>query len=90
MPISKRKFGHLEVICGPMFSGKTEELIRRITKTEFTVCIKKTEFKLPFAILSTKKEKIMSIKEKPETSFLFNTGIYMLNKKIVDLIPKNK
>jgi thymidine kinase len=36
MPISKRKFGHLEVICGPMFSGKTEELIRRITKVEFT------------------------------------------------------
>ncbi len=36
MPISKRKFGHLEVICGPMFSGKTEELIRRMTKVEFT------------------------------------------------------
>ena len=61
-----------------------------LTKSDFTVCIKKTEFKLPFAILNTKKEKIMSIKEKPETSFLFNTGIYMLNKKIVDLIPKNK
>ena len=36
MPISKKKFGHLEIICGPMFSGKTEELIRRITKAEYT------------------------------------------------------
>lgn len=36
MPISKIKFGHLEVICGPMFSGKTEELIRRIVKAEYT------------------------------------------------------
>jgi thymidine kinase len=27
-------FGHLEVICGPMFSGKTEELIRRIRRSQ--------------------------------------------------------
>lgn len=26
--------GHLEVICGPMFSGKTEELIRRVKRAE--------------------------------------------------------
>jgi thymidine kinase len=24
--------GHIEVICGPMFSGKSEELIRRVTR----------------------------------------------------------
>ena len=36
MPIQKNKFGHIEVICGPMFSGKTEELIRRITRIEYT------------------------------------------------------
>ena len=27
--------GNLEVICGPMFSGKTEELIRRIRRVEY-------------------------------------------------------
>lgn len=27
--------GKLEIICGPMFSGKTEELIRRIRRAEF-------------------------------------------------------
>jgi thymidine kinase len=26
--------GHLEVICGPMFSGKTEELIRRLRRAQ--------------------------------------------------------
>lgn len=26
--------GHLEVICGPMGSGKTEELLRRLTRVE--------------------------------------------------------
>jgi thymidine kinase len=29
-----KKTGHLEVICGSMFSGKTEELIRRIRRAE--------------------------------------------------------
>jgi len=31
----KTNKGHLEVICGSMFSGKTEELIRRIKRVEF-------------------------------------------------------
>lgn len=29
------KRGWLEVICGSMFSGKTEELLRRIRRAEF-------------------------------------------------------
>ncbi|HEY5535386.1 MAG TPA: thymidine kinase [Ignavibacteria bacterium] len=29
-----KKMGHIEVICGSMFSGKTEELIRRIRRAE--------------------------------------------------------
>lgn len=27
--------GYIEVVCGPMFAGKTEELIRRIKRLEF-------------------------------------------------------
>ena len=30
-----KKLGWIEVICGSMFSGKTEELIRRLTRAEF-------------------------------------------------------
>ena len=29
-----KKTGHIEVICGSMFSGKTEELIRRVRRAE--------------------------------------------------------
>lgn len=29
------KYGSLEVICGPMFAGKTEELIRRTRRLDF-------------------------------------------------------
>ena len=28
---NNEQFGWIEVICGSMFSGKTEELIRRVT-----------------------------------------------------------
>ena len=29
------KLGWIEVICGPMFAGKSEELIRRIKRLEY-------------------------------------------------------
>jgi len=32
MKTKNNNFGYIEVICGPMFSGKTKELIRRIEK----------------------------------------------------------
>lgn len=31
----KKQFGWIEVICGSMFSGKTEELIRRLRRAQF-------------------------------------------------------
>ena len=30
-----RRRGRIEVICGSMFSGKTEELIRRLKRAKF-------------------------------------------------------
>lgn len=35
MILQPRDVGWLEVICGPMFSGKTEELIRRLTRAQY-------------------------------------------------------
>jgi thymidine kinase len=31
----KNSYGWIEVICGPMFSGKTEELLRRLRRARF-------------------------------------------------------
>lgn len=36
MPYDSRKHGWIEIICGSMFSGKTEELIRRLKRIQFT------------------------------------------------------
>lgn len=35
IPSEARQTGWIEVICGSMFSGKTEELIRRLKRVEF-------------------------------------------------------
>lgn len=35
-PITQNNQGCIEVICGSMFSGKTEELLRRLKRVEFT------------------------------------------------------
>ena len=35
MPHIQPTGGWIEIICGSMFSGKTEELIRRIRRAEF-------------------------------------------------------
>ena len=32
---NSQQLGWIEVICGSMFSGKTEELIRRLKRAEF-------------------------------------------------------
>ena len=32
---NNEKTGWIEVICGSMFSGKTEELIRRLRRAQF-------------------------------------------------------
>ena len=34
MTLTPKNTGWIEVICGPMFSGKTEELIRRLVRAE--------------------------------------------------------
>ena len=39
---NNEQFGWIEVICGSMFSGKTEELIRRIKRAK--MLIKKLKF----------------------------------------------
>ena len=45
---------------------------------------------LPYGILETNKDKIISLKEKPTFTYFSNAGIYIIKKKYVDLIPENE
>ena len=54
----KEQFGWIEVICGSMFSGKTEELIRRLRRAQFAK--QKVEIFKPAIDLRYDDEKVVS------------------------------
>ena len=56
---NNEQFGWIEVICGSMFSGKTEELIRRLKRAKFAK-LKVVIFK-PIVDTRHKKSKIVSL-----------------------------
>jgi NDP-sugar pyrophosphorylase family protein len=60
-------------------------------KSEITVALKKFERNIAYGVADVGPEsRIIQIREKPEVRFLINTGIYVLSKKILELIPNNK
>jgi len=54
----KEQFGWIEVICGSMFSGKTEELIRRLRRAQFAK--QKVEIFKPEVDMRYDDEKVVS------------------------------
>jgi thymidine kinase len=56
----EKRFGWIEVICGSMFSGKTEELIRRLTRA--TIAKQKVEIFKPSIDNRYHQENIVSHK----------------------------
>lgn len=54
----KEQFGWIEVICGSMFSGKTEELIRRLRRAQFAR--QKVEIFKPTIDVRYDNEKVVS------------------------------
>ncbi|WP_411766217.1 thymidine kinase [Winogradskyella sp. A3E31] len=54
----KEQFGWIEVICGSMFSGKTEELIRRLKRAKFAR--QKVEIFKPTVDVRYEEDKVVS------------------------------
>lgn len=54
----KEQFGWIEVICGSMFSGKTEELIRRLRRAQFAK--QKVEIFKPIVDTRYDEDKVVS------------------------------
>ena len=60
-------------------------------KAEITMCVKKSFTQIPFAVVKEKNNKVLELIEKPTEVNLYNTGIYVLNSKIIKkFIKKNK
>ena len=75
---NKRKKGWIEVICGSMFSGKTEELIRRLKRAQFAK--QRIEIFKPAIDIRYDKEKVIShdLNEIPSTPVASSSTILEL------------
>ena len=42
---------------------------------------------VPYAVIETEEDKVVSLVEKPTYTYYSNAGIYLLKKEVIDLIP---
>tara|TARA_B100000886_G_scaffold205780_1_gene142124 strand:- start:1146 stop:2201 length:1056 start_codon:yes stop_codon:yes gene_type:complete len=59
-------------------------------KYDFTIVASKKTLKLPYGICKMINEKFIGIVEKPEYSNFVNSGLYVMNRKVLDLLEKKK
>jgi len=58
-------------------------------KADMIVASVPYEVKIPYAVLETAADRIVSFKEKPTYTYYSNAGIYLIKKSVLSLIPKN-
>ncbi|EGW41733.1 sugar phosphate nucleotidyltransferase [Desulfosporosinus sp. OT] len=59
-------------------------------KADMTVAVQKKSVSSSFGVLEIKDGQIAAYSEKPTTSYWASMGIYVINKKVLSLIPENK
>jgi NDP-sugar pyrophosphorylase family protein len=58
---------------------------------DITIVASVQHLSVPYGVLQMKNEGLLQkIVEKPEYDFLVNTGFYVINKKVINHIPKNQ
>ena len=58
---------------------------------DLTLVASAKEYKIPYGTCELNKNgDLLRINERPQHDYLINTGLYILNPEILDLIPKNK
>ena len=57
-------------------------------KSILTIGVKNFQYKNPYGVIVSRKNRFISFEEKPEVNFTINTGIYIFNKKIIPIINK--
>ena len=62
----------------------------RDKKNDLTIVASTKSYEIPYGICHVNKSgKLIKIEEKPKSKFFVNTGLYIFNPKILNLIPKN-
>lgn len=60
-------------------------------KNELTIITAVKSFKIPYGVIETGENGLMTgLQEKPEITYMINTGVYILNPKCIDEIPEGE
>ena len=60
-------------------------------KNELTIVTAVKSFKIPYGVIETGEDGLMkNLQEKPEITYMINTGVYILNPECIEEIPENK
>jgi len=62
----------------------------RAEEASATICVREYEHQVPYGVVRLANCRILEIQEKPVQKFFVNAGIYILDPKIIDIIPKNE
>jgi len=79
--------------CDTIISDNIEKVVNThiINKYDITLFITEKFFENPYGeVIINNKKFLTGIKEKPKLNFLVNVGFYIISKKALKLIPKNK
>lgn len=58
---------------------------------DLTIVTAVKSFRIPYGVIETGEDGLMTtLKEKPELTYMINTGVYMLNSELIDEIPEKK
>ena len=60
-------------------------------KNDLTIVTAVKSFRIPYGVIETGENGLMTaLKEKPEMTYMINTGVYILNPGCIDEIPENE
>ena len=58
---------------------------------DITIVTAVKSFKIPYGVIETGADGLMTaLKEKPEQTYMINTGVYIINPNLIDEIPEGK
>lgn len=79
--------------CDTLVNLSVNELLdfHKNKRNDLTIVAAVKHYKLPYGYCKTDADgNLQKMVEKPNYNFLINTGFYVFNKKIIEIIPKNK
>lgn len=93
LKLLKEKIGERFIVsnCDVIVKANFEEVIDFHKKQDAALTILSSfqHYRIPYGIVKIREEgRVLGIHEKPEYTFMINTGVYILNKECLQFIPK--